>query len=106
MDMMTAVSSREGISDEELASIADFETSPLYDETDRLVLRYATQMTQTPVEVPDELFERLKKRFSEKQLVELTAAIAFENFRARMDHAFGIESGGFAVGAAFQLPTS
>lgn len=106
MDMMTAVGSREGLSDEELSSIDEFETSNLFDDTDRLVLRYATQMTQTPVEVQDDLFEQLKKCFSEKQLVELTASIAFENFRARLDHAFGIESGGFAEGAACELPTS
>ena len=104
--MMTAVSSREGISDEEISSIADFESSTLFDETDRLVLRYATQMTETPVEIQDDFFEQLKKCFSEKQLVELTASIAFENFRARLDHAFGIESSGFAEGAECEIPTS
>ncbi len=38
------------------------------------------------------------------QLVELTAAIAWENYRARFDHAFGIEAQGFSAGAYCPLP--
>ena len=60
--------------------------------------------TGTPVEVPDELFEDLKSRLSEPQLVELTSAIAWENYRARFDHAFGIGSEGFSEGAYCPLP--
>jgi alkylhydroperoxidase family enzyme len=64
-------------------------------ELDKLVIRYAALMTATPVVVPDDLFDALKARFTPKQLVELTSAIAWENYRARFDHAFGIESEGF-----------
>ena len=32
-------------------------------------------------------------------MVELTAAIAWENFRARFNRGFGIEAEGFSVGA-------
>lgn len=64
-------------------------------EEERLALRYAEAMTKTPVEVPNELFAALRNRFSERQLVELTSCIAWENYRARFDHAFGIESEGF-----------
>lgn len=69
-----------------------------------MVLEYAMLMTATPVDVPDELFVELRRRFSEAQLVELTAAIAWENYRARFDHAFGIESQGFSEGAYCALP--
>ena len=93
---MVAVSSKEGLRSEEIEQLVNFEESDLFDETDRLVLRYATQMSNTPVRVEDDLFRSLKERFSEKQLVELTVAISFENFRARMNHAFGIDSAGFA----------
>ena len=70
------------------------------------MLRYATAMTATPVDVPDALFEELARRFDERQLVELTSAIAWENYRARFDHALGLESEGFAEGAACALPAS
>jgi 4-carboxymuconolactone decarboxylase len=83
-----------------------FETSPAYSDLERLVLRYAAAMTETPVEVPDELFEALRRHFDVRQLVELTSAIAWENYRARFDHAFGIESGGFSKGACCAVPAT
>ncbi|HYL62386.1 MAG TPA: hypothetical protein VE077_07165 [Candidatus Methylomirabilis sp.] len=61
-------------------------------------------MTHTPVEVPESLFAELKEKFSEVQLVELTATIAWENYRARFDHAFGVEAEGFSAGAFCALP--
>jgi hypothetical protein len=63
-------------------------------------------MTQTPVVVSDELFANLRANFSEAQLVELTATIAWENYRARFDHAFGIESENFSAGKYCALPVS
>lgn len=61
-------------------------------------------MTRTPVEVSDALFARLRGNFTEAQLVELTATIAWENYRARFDHAFGVEAEGFSEGAYCALP--
>ena len=55
-------------------------------------------MTETPVHVFDETFDELRRHFGERQLVELTSAIAWENYRARFDHALGIESEGFSAG--------
>jgi alkylhydroperoxidase family enzyme len=63
-------------------------------------------MTHTPVEVPDELFQSLRAQFTEAQLVELTATIAWENYRARFNHAFGLEAEGFSEGAYCALPVS
>ena len=61
-------------------------------------------MTSTPVEVPDELFVQLQQEFDQRQLVELTSSIAWENYRARFDHAFGIEAEGFYDGVSCPLP--
>lgn len=68
------------------------------------MLEYADAMTQTPVEVPDTLFAKLREKFSEVQMVELTASLAWENYRARFDHAFGVEAEGFAKGGYCALP--
>ena len=94
----------EGISDRQLVDLAHFETSPAFSELEKLVLRYAVAMTNTPVEVPDELFAELRNHFSPQQMVELTSAIAWENYRARFDHAFGIEAEGFSEGAVCPVP--
>ncbi len=88
---------REGLTDAKLAALPDFETSATYIPLERAVLRYAVAMTETPVNVSDELFAELRGHFNERQLVELTSSIAWENYRARYDHAFGVESEGFLV---------
>ncbi|MBI3245213.1 MAG: carboxymuconolactone decarboxylase family protein [Deltaproteobacteria bacterium] len=56
------------------------------------MLRYAEGMTHTPPDVSDAAFEELRALFSPEQIVELTAAIALENFRARFNCALKIES--------------
>jgi alkylhydroperoxidase family enzyme len=75
-----------------------------FSAVERLVLEYADAITRTPVEISDALFARLRERFDEAELVELTSAIAWENYRARFDHAFGIEGEGFSEGAVCALP--
>lgn len=68
------------------------------------MLDYAVGMTKTPVEVSDELVQELSKHFDERELVELTGAIAWENWRARFNHALGIEAHGFTEGAFCPIP--
>jgi alkylhydroperoxidase family enzyme len=93
-----------GLSDVKLRALADFELSQDLNEVEKLSLRYAVGMTATPVEVSDDLFAELQNHFDSRQLVELTSAIAWENYRARFDHAFGIEAEGFSEGAYCPLP--
>ena len=68
------------------------------------MLEYADGMTQTPVEVSDTLFAKLHQKFTPPQLVELTVTLAWENYRARFDHAFGVEAEGFTEGSYCALP--
>ena len=79
--------------------LADFEDSPEFTDLEKLSLRFAVAMTSTPVNLPDDLFDAMRGRFDARQLVELTAAIAWENYRARFNHAFGCEAEGFSDGA-------
>ena len=96
---------KEGVTEQQLMGLADFEPSSAFTDLERLVLRYAVAMTQTPVEVPDDLFDSLRQHFSPRQMVELTSAIAWENYRARFDHAFGIEAEGFSTGTFCPVPS-
>jgi len=52
-------------------------------------------ITATPAKVTPELRDRLQQRFSTPQLVELAAAIAWENYRARSNRVFGFGSENF-----------
>src|SRR5262245_2727687 len=104
MDIGSAVGRQQGLTEEKLAALSDPAHSEALSDVEKLVVRYADAVTDTPVEVPDELFDQLRRHFNEKQLVELTSAIAWENYRARFDHAFGIEAEGFSEGAYCVMP--
>ena len=61
-------------------------------------------MTSTPAEVPDELFMELRLHFTERQVTELASALAWENYRARFNRVFLVESEDFSAGAYCPLP--
>ena len=54
-------------------------------------------MTITGQTVTDEMFAETRRHFSEAQVVELTAAVALENFRSKFNVALGVESQGFCL---------
>src|SRR2546422_885656 len=88
---------------EELA-LPSYQRSPLFSDVDKLVLDYAVGISRTPVDVPDELFARLRERFDDAQLVQLTHLIALENMRGRFNLALGIGSAGFSEGMVCAVP--
>jgi alkylhydroperoxidase family enzyme len=75
-----------------LQDLAVFEDSPHFDQRDKAVLRFAEGMTRTPAEVSEDVFAELASFLSSAQIVELTAAVALENFRARFNCALKVES--------------
>ncbi len=87
----------EGASEEKIAQVPQAATSALFSASERAALEYAEAMTVTGRKVDDALFARLRTHFSEAQLVELTAAVALENFRSKFNTALGIEAQGFCV---------
>jgi 4-carboxymuconolactone decarboxylase len=87
-----------GVPEADLRDLSLWRESARFDELDRLVLEYAEAMTRTPVEVPEELFTRLREHFDERQIVELTMSIGLENLYSRTNWAFGIEGEGFSEG--------
>ena len=75
----------------------DYAIGDAMDEMERVALEYAERMTYTGQKVDEALFARLKAHFSEAQIVELTAAVALENFRSKFNPALGVESQGFCL---------
>ena len=80
-----------------LADLASWRESAAFSELEKVSLEYAERMTYTGQKVDDALFARLKAHFSEAQIVELTAAVALENFRSKFNPALGVEAQGFCV---------
>jgi alkylhydroperoxidase family enzyme len=81
-----------GVSDEKILALAEYATSSLYEEKERVALEYADRITITNQDVDDELFSRLRRVFDEDALVELTAAIAWENASSKFNRALRVPS--------------
>ena len=97
MDINSAGGRAAGITDAQLEDLARFEDSPHFDRLEKALLRYAEGMTRTPADVSDAVFEEVRSHFTTEQIVELTAAIALENFRARFNCPLKIESDGLCT---------
>jgi alkylhydroperoxidase family enzyme len=85
-------------------SYESYANSPEFSQVEKTVLDLATAMTLNPASVPDELFSQVQKCFEPVQVIEITAAIAWENYRSRFNHALRIESHGFSEGSYCVLP--
>jgi predicted pyridoxine 5'-phosphate oxidase superfamily flavin-nucleotide-binding protein len=88
------VGSALGVPDEKMLALADWEASPLFNETERLALEYADRMTITGRDVDDAVFARLQSVFDDDAIVELTATIAWENASSTFNRALRVESQG------------
>ena len=91
MDINSAVGRKAGLSDEKLLALAGQDFS-VFDRKERLIIELADAMVEAPANISDELYTRLRSEFSEAQLIELSAQIAFENFRARLNRVFNVPS--------------
>ena len=83
-----------GISDAKLVAVLDWEASPLFEPDERLALEYADAVTRTDRDVTDDLFARLRARWDDDTLVELTEIIAWENASSKFNRALRIPSQG------------
>ena len=86
-----------GAAEDKIRAVEQAATSPLFDEAERAALAFAEAMTVTGRRVDDALFARVRAHFTEAQVVELSAAVALENFRSKFNTALGIEGQGFCV---------
>ena len=91
MDINSAVGRKAGLSDEKLLAVRGDDLG-IFTDTERLIIELADAMVATPADISDELYARLRAQFSEEQLMELSAQIAFENFRARLNRVFDVGS--------------
>lgn len=81
-----------GISDEKILALEEYATSPLYEEKERVALEYADAIILTDRDVDDDLFQKVRDHFSGDAVVELTAAIAWENSSSKFNRALRVPS--------------
>lgn len=83
-----------GVSEAKILALADYATSPHYDEAERVALEYADAITRTDRDVDDDLFARLRAHYDDDAIVELTMVIAWENSSSKFNRALRIPSQG------------
>lgn len=86
---------------DKLLAVADWRSSTLFSEKERLALAYAEAATQTPPAVDDALRSAMAAHFDARALTELTALIGLQNLSARFNAAMAIPAQGLC-----QIPTS
>ena len=76
-----------GLTDDEMAAMAEWDTMSSFDEKDRLVLRFSEVLTREN-RVSDELYAELEKHFSREELVELGMTVGLSALVNRMHATF------------------
>ena len=85
-----------GLDPSKVRDVARWRESSAYNAQEQAVLEYAEAASATPAGVSDSLVERLRRFFSDEEMVELAAWVALENLRSRFNAGLGLRSQGFA----------
>jgi alkylhydroperoxidase family enzyme len=95
MDINAAVGGKAGLSRDKIYAALGMPSPISLSEREQLALEYTDRVSATPVNVPDDFFARLAAVFSEREIVELTAHIAHENYNAKGNRPLRVEANNF-----------
>lgn len=76
---------RSGLDEQKLAAVWDFRTSALFSDAERVALEFAMAAAAQPNAVTDELFDRMKRHWSEGAIVEIVALVSYFGFMNRFN---------------------
>ena len=98
-DIKRAVAIRSQLGTKRFDALADWRSSPLFDERERAALAYVEEATLHKV-VSDATFAELRKHFDERGIAELTLVNAIENFYNLLNLPLEVEADGLEALAA------
>ncbi len=96
MEIHSAVGRADGIHEADLRALAGCDGNAVFSEREQAALAYAESMVAGSA-VAGELFARVRRHFSDDEIVELTAVIAWEICAAKFNRALEIEAQGICV---------
>lgn len=85
-----------GVSGDELQALSKPAGNAIFSDGDRAALAYAESITNGNT-VPEDLFEKVRRHFTDDEIVELTATITWEICAAKFNRALKIEGQGICV---------
>ena len=101
LDMHTKEARAAGETEQRLHLLPAWREAPFYSDRERAALRWAEALTQISTnDVPDELYDEVRRHFDEKALVDLTLAIIGINGWNRLAVPFRLETGSYRPQAA------
>jgi AhpD family alkylhydroperoxidase len=103
LDMHSKDARAAGETEQRLYGLNAWEESPFYSERERAALAWTEAVTLVSQgHVPDEVFEKVKKQFSDKEIVALTIAVAQINAWNRLAISTRAVAGTYQPGAHTQ----
>lgn len=78
-----------GVEERRLAAVWEYRTSPLFTEAERVALDFALAAASVPNDVTDAMFAEMRRHWSENQIVEIVAVIAYFGFLNRWNDTMG-----------------
>jgi alkylhydroperoxidase family enzyme len=90
-----ALGRREGITEDLVAALRDYERGP-FSEREKVALRYADRLYHDHHAVDDSLWAELGTRFTEDEILELTWVLAEFIALGKIIYVLGIQYGGHA----------
>jgi uncharacterized peroxidase-related enzyme len=95
-----------GIEERKLAAVWEYRTSPLFSEAERVALDFALAAASVPNDVTDATLTEMRKHWTESQIVEITAVVAYFGFLNRWNDTMGtpLEAEPIVVGEKFLAP--
>ncbi len=85
-----SIAERTGISRAQIDNISSYQTSSLFNDDDKRIIKYAEDLTLKG-QVDDTLFREIEGKIGRQNLVDLTGAIAFWNMMARNLNALQVD---------------
>jgi len=87
-----------GITGDEVLALRgrlELDSVPTFSQREKLAVRYAQMVSQTPLKFYPDFIEQLKASFDEREIVILASTAAQVNYWARLIQALGIPPAGF-----------
>jgi alkylhydroperoxidase family enzyme len=107
IDMNSDNHKKYGITDNEIDALqkcSDPDNILTFSDAEKAALLYCRALTATPVSLHEETKSKLKKNFSEKEIVIIAVTISQVNYWARLIQGFGLPPAGFSDSCA--MPNS
>jgi AhpD family alkylhydroperoxidase len=99
VDIGSAIARSHGLTADDVTELRGWRSSARFTARERLMFEYAEAMTTAPVEITEALFGALEQALGPAGLVELSAVVAWENYRSRFNVSFDAQAEGYSEGA-------